>query len=247
MGLLADDVLGLGLVMVSLLAGTVCDKSQLPTVSGGGGGSGGSGGGSGGSGGGSGTADSESDSENTSGVVGEFIELVGADRLTDLPAFLDAVVRLTDEDATMVTQVRREGLAGNASFVVDGCCDALPLKITPPHFFPPPFRTHRQFADVARRCIDGRASGRPAMADLLPALDMLWEDGGLGGGGGGGGVALGPDNMDCAVCQRRQVTVAASPCGHRCMCEACAAMVMSSSRLCPVCDGVMLAILTVFR
>ena len=44
-----------------------------------------------------------------------------------------------------------------------------------------------------------------------------------------------PPPADCAVCLSAPPDTALLPCGHLCMCGACAARVMASTRRCPLC------------
>ena len=50
-----------------------------------------------------------------------------------------------------------------------------------------------------------------------------------GGGGGDGGVG------ECIVCMDAENTHSFVPCGHKCVCEACANTVMATRGECPKC------------
>ena len=53
------------------------------------------------------------------------------------------------------------------------------------------------------------------------------ESGAAGGGGGSGGGG------ECIVCMDAENTHSFVPCGHKCVCEACADNVMATSGECP--------------
>ena len=48
----------------------------------------------------------------------------------------------------------------------------------------------------------------------------------------------------CAVCLERQSTIAASPCGHRCLCTVCAPQFIGA--VCPICRGPVASVLAIF-
>ena len=48
----------------------------------------------------------------------------------------------------------------------------------------------------------------------------------------------------CVVCLERQSTMAASPCGHRCMCTVCAPLFIGA--VCPICRRPVAIVLTIF-
>ena len=54
------------------------------------------------------------------------------------------------------------------------------------------------------------------------------ESGAAGGGGGG-------NEDECVVCMDAENTHSFVPCGHKCVCEACANTVMATRGECPKC------------
>ena len=50
-------------------------------------------------------------------------------------------------------------------------------------------------------------------------------------------AAVEEDDLSCRVCMDGEGSHAFVPCGHRCVCESCAAHFMSGTRKCPICNS----------
>jgi hypothetical protein len=57
-----------------------------------------------------------------------------------------------------------------------------------------------------------------------------------------------PDARECVVCLEEHRTTAMVPCGHRCVCDACAASCFAAgqSRLCPMCRAPVVSTMRVY-
>ena len=80
-------------------------------------------------------------------------------------------------------------------------------------------------------------------------------DGGGSGGGGGGeskddsnGAAgsMGDEAGECVVCMDGENTHLIFPCGHKCVCKGCAALIMRTTAECPTCRGEAREVVRVF-
>ena len=50
----------------------------------------------------------------------------------------------------------------------------------------------------------------------------------------------------CVVCLERRSTIAASPCGHRCLCTVCAPQFQVIGAVCPICRRPVASVLAIF-
>ena len=50
----------------------------------------------------------------------------------------------------------------------------------------------------------------------------------------------------CVVCLERRSTMAANPCGHRCLYTGCAPRFIGAAALCPICRGPVASVLAIF-
>lgn len=60
-------------------------------------------------------------------------------------------------------------------------------------------------------------------------------------------VAEKTDDTECSVCMAEENVAAFAPCGHQCVCMACAQRVMEQNRRCPVCREPCTGFLRIFR
>jgi len=85
------------------------------------------------------------------------------------------------------------------------------------------------FARLALRCAERQGHRRPDLEhDVLPALEMLYAE---------CPIQQGADfDADvCVVCMDSLATHAFLPCGHKCVCQSEADMIMAHSKACPLC------------
>ena len=100
-------------------------------------------------------------------------------------------------------------------------------------------------ASLACRMLRLQPSKRPSMAEVVgdPFFTGTRDGGGDEGGESKGdsrdavGVAGEEEVGECVVCMDGENTHIFFPCGHKCVCEGCAAMIMGDSAECPTCRG----------
>ena len=91
-------------------------------------------------------------------------------------------------------------------------------------------------AFIERKAINERMARAAAEAELATLVALAAEASEAGGGGGGSS----PPASACLICLEAAACVVLLPCGHVCVCEADAAMLIKRSErrpLCPVCRG----------
>eukprot|EP00030_Apusomonadida_sp_AF-17_P008526 a855556_50.p2 GENE.a855556_50~~a855556_50.p2 ORF type:complete len:164 (+),score=42.83 a855556_50:61-492(+) len=54
------------------------------------------------------------------------------------------------------------------------------------------------------------------------------------------------ESMECCVCMEAPKSMAANPCGHRCVCATCASRLLETSGLCPICRASISSFLKIY-
>ena len=86
-------------------------------------------------------------------------------------------------------------------------------------------------ASLISRMLRLRATERPTMKEVVG--DPFFT-----GGGDGGGESKVDSEGECVVCMEGENTHIFVPCGHKCVCEGCAVLIMESGAAqCPTCRG----------
>ena len=97
-------------------------------------------------------------------------------------------------------------------------------------------------------------SQRPSMAEVVGDPFFTGANGGGDDGGGeskgdsmgAAGVTGGEEAGECVVCMDGENTHLIFPCGHKCVCKGCAALIMRTTAECPTCRGEAREVVRVF-
>ena len=96
----------------------------------------------------------------------------------------------------------------------------------------------RTLHGVIHRCLEPRRKRRATIEELVPVFEEAR-----------GTAASGDESAaqeECVICLERPKSHVIIPCGHRCCCEICSAMLLSQRKRCPMCQGPCESILRVW-